>query len=301
MISKLFSHTVMGVPIVYREKIYGAIALMVTERERKLDHQDLLVAEEIGRKAGLALDNALLYRTAQKAIASRDEFLSIASHELKTPVTSLKLLLQMTRRSVDPSKESMPNPEKLASALDQANLQINRLTSLIDDLLDVSRIETGKIVYQFQSIDFSQLVTEICERYQEHLKSHGSHLSFSVQDNIHILGDRLRMEQVLLNLLTNAAKYGEKKPVHLQLSKINNVATLKVKDEGMGIPEDKLEKVFDRFERAVHASNISGLGLGLYISKEIVEAHMGKIWVESLLGRGSTFIIEIPIYLGEHK
>lgn len=293
------SHTAMGVPIVYGEKIHGAIAVMVSEPNRKIDQQDLLIAEEIGRKAGIALENAMLYRTAQKAISARDEFLSIASHELKTPITSLKLLLQMTRKSVDPETGLMPQAERLAETLDQSNLQINRLITLIEDLLDISRIEMGKIQYKFMPLDFSQLVKDMSERYKEHMKTYGCELSTTIEEGIWVMGDRMRLEQVILNLFTNAAKYGEHKPVNLTLNTRENVVRLWVSDQGMGIAKEKLEKVFDRFERAGAASSISGLGLGLYISREIVRAHLGKIWVESEVGKGSTFFVEIPSYKGE--
>ena len=299
ILSRLKTRGAMGVPIVYGEKIHGAIAVMVSESGRQLTHENLLVAEEIGRKAGVAIENALLYRTAQKAIAARDEFLSIASHELKTPITSLKLLLQMTRKSINLEIGKVPEAHKLADILDQANLQVDRLVNLIEDLLDVSRIEMGKIHYKFAPIDFSELTHEMCERYREHLKTYGCDLTTNIEEGILIMGDRMRLEQVMLNLLTNAAKYGEQKPVTMKLKRQDKNMRLSISDQGMGIPRDKLEKVFDRFERAVAASNISGLGLGLYISREIVLAHMGKIWVESDVGKGATFFVDIPIYKGE--
>lgn len=296
ILKKLSIHAVMGVPIVYGERIHGAIAIVLSEKNRKFDQQDLMTAEEIGRKAGVAIENALLYRTAQNAIAARDEFLSIASHELKTPITSLKLLMQMTRKTVKPESGAMPNPDKMAQLLDQASQQVDRLINLIEALLDVSRIEMGKIFYQFNQLDFSQLVKDLGERYREHLKTFHCELIMEIDEGITITGDRMRIEQVILNLLTNAAKYGEKRPVKMRLVRRENKVQLSVQDEGMGIPPDKLEKIFDRFERIDQESNISGLGLGLYISREIVLAHMGRIWGESEIGKGSTFYVELPIY-----
>ncbi|WP_408095893.1 PAS domain S-box protein [Peredibacter sp. HCB2-198] len=298
ILQHLGTHSAMAVPMVYGDKIYGAISLNLSDKNRNYDQEHLLIAEEVGRKAGLAIENSLLYRTAQKAIAARDEFLSIASHELKTPVTSIKLLLQMTRKSINQEKGGVPVPSKLAQTLDLATDQVNRLTTLIEDLLDVSRIEMGKIVYKFLPMDFSRLVTEMCDRYREHLKTFHCEMECHIEKELTILGDRMRMEQVIINLLTNAAKYGGQRPVTVSLKKKQNVACLEVTDQGMGIPEDKLEKVFNRFERAVDGSNISGLGLGLYISREIVEAHAGKISVTSEVGKGSTFTVEIPIFLG---
>lgn len=297
ILEKLSIHAVMGVPIVYGQRIHGAIAIVLSDKNRKFDQQDLMTAEEIGRKAGVAIENALLYRTAQNAIAARDEFLSIASHELKTPITSLKLLMQMTRKNLMPVSGAIPNPDKMAQLLDQAGQQVDRLITLIEALLDVSRIEMGKIFYRFNPLNLSQLVHDLGERYREHLKTFHCELIMEIDEGITIMGDRTRIEQVVLNLLTNAAKYGEKKTVKMKLVRRENKALLSVHDEGIGIPQDKLEKIFDRFERIDQESGISGLGLGLYISREIVLAHMGRIWGESEMGKGSTFYVELPQYI----
>lgn len=293
LMMRLGCRSSMIVPIIYRDRIHGAISIIISDDERKLTSQDLAMAEELGRRSGVAIENALLYQTAQKAIAVRDEFLSIASHELKTPVTSLKLLLQMTRKGVNPETEIIPTAQKLAVSLDKANTQINRLTNLIEDLLDTSRIQMGKIDYLFQKINFSDLVKDMCESYKDHLSSNGCDLITHIEDNVYVQGDRMRLEQVVLNMLTNAAKYGNQKPVEITVKAMNSLCVMAVKDHGLGINKDKLERVFDRFERAVSSKNISGLGLGLYISREIIKAHNGRIWVESEPYKGAEFTVEL--------
>ncbi len=281
------------VPIRYHGKIYGAITLVKTNGQ-EYGQEEVLVAEEIGNKAGLAIENAMLYITAQKAIEVRNEFLSIASHELKTPLTALKLQLQMTRQEVSPEKNEVPSAEKLARGLDSANTQVNRLTRLIEDLLDVSRIESGRINYNFTSFDVSVFIRELDELYSDTLRHSGCDLTIVTKGATILYADRARLEQVLLNLLSNAGKYGAGRPVTLEVVIEAKHVLFKVRDQGMGIPADKLKTIFDRFVRAVTSHNISGLGLGLYISREIVKAHGGEIWAESD-SQGTTFTVKLPL------
>jgi signal transduction histidine kinase len=282
------------VPIVYGQKIHGTISIIVSDSSRTLTENDLAMAEELGRRAGVAIENAFLYQTAQAAIRTREEFLSIASHELKTPMTALKLLLQMTRKNLTEHPGQVPL-NRVVQVFDQANAQVNRLTKLIEDLLDISRIKVGKLSFELAPLNFSNLAREIGENYRPHLQTYGCKLSVTIEEGLMVEGDRSRLEQVVSNVLTNAAKYGEERPVEMKLLRKENNLLLTVKDRGMGIPSDKLHKIFDRFERAVSSTNISGLGLGLFITKEIVSVHRGRIWVESVLGQGSTFFIELPL------
>ena len=232
----------------------------------------------------------------QTAVRVRDEFLSIASHELKTPITSLKLQLQMTQRQVRPEQGLSPSPEKLAKVLDISTIQVNRLTSLVEDLLDVTRINEGKLSFNYEETDLSRLVKDIVEELAETMRATKCTLRVHAPAPVVVSCDRARIEQVIINLLSNAMKYGAGQPIEISSSLGSKSATLTVKDFGMGIPKDKQEKIFGRFERAVDSRNISGLGLGLYISREIIEAHRGSIRVESEPGKGSTFTIEIPIH-----
>jgi PAS domain S-box-containing protein len=284
----------LAVPIQVRGQVLGLFQFATHELGRILRAEDLSMAEELGRRAGIALDNAQLYETAQKAIQTRDEFLSIASHELKTPMTSLKLQVQMTRRMVDPVENKVPSAARLAKVLDISAVQVDRLTALVDDLLDVSRIESGKLTYEFEPVELGFLVREMVDRYFDHLRSAGCQVTVDVSELVWVKGDRFRLEQVVLNLLSNAAKYGRAQPVEVRVYAEGGRARLVMKDHGIGIAPAMIEKVFERFERASSAGNIGGLGLGLYISREIIRAHGGSIRIESELGQGSVFVVDIP-------
>lgn len=292
---KIGLHHFMMVPITDRVRTVGILAFIQGPGERGFDYEDRLFAEELGRRTGLAIDNAFLYERAQKAILARDEFLSIASHELKTPVTSLKLQIQLTRRNVKPELKQAPSPERLVKFLDIANTQVDRLTRLIEDLLDVSRIQAGKITFDFERVDLAELMRDVISRYADPLREAGCELTLDIQDRVVAEVDKGRFEQVMVNLISNGIKYAPGKPVKISLHGRGKNAELSVQDSGPGIPADRLPRVFERFERAVSSRNISGLGLGLFITKEIVHAHRGRITVESTPGQGANFIVQLPL------
>jgi len=230
------------------------------------------------------------------AVRARDEFLSIASHELKTPLTSLKLKAQMLKRSIEKKDPKACDPERVLSMAVQTDKQVSRLTRLVDDMLDVSRIRSGSLKIEREKFDLCELIDDVVE----HLKDHFTSASCGqpvVEKCDGAIGDwdRLRIEQVISNLLTNAIRYGNGGIVHVQVEVKNGQACLSVRDEGIGIAEGAQEKIFNRFERAINASEVSGLGLGLFITKQIIDAHGGKISVISKLGEGATFLVELPL------
>jgi signal transduction histidine kinase len=162
-------------------------------------------------------------------------------------------------------------------------------------MLDISRISHGKLILSFEEVDLGQLATQVVASFQEQIAAVGAQCAIALEAPVVGHWDRYRLEQVLANLITNAIKYGAGKPIHLSVGTRGDLAILKVKDQGMGIPREGLERIFERFERAVTGVGIAGLGLGLYICRQIVEAHGGKISAESELGIGSTFTVEIPL------
>jgi PAS domain S-box-containing protein len=294
MLQELGANSSMIVPIKARGKIRGSLAFVAGTSKPNFTALDMLLAEDLGRRAGIAIENALLYSSAQSAIRARDEFVSIASHELKTPITSLKMQIQMMLRGISVEKQLAPAPEKLIKALTSSSNQIDRLTVLIEDLLDVTRIETGKLTYKFEQVDLSLMVKEIMERFSEEAKYAKIEFKVHLQDNVMTFCDRYRIEQVLVNLLSNAIKYGSNNLIEVTVYKEQGKAIFIVKDNGMGIAKEMLGKIFERFERAISSTNISGLGLGLYITKQIIDAHQGSIEVESELNHGSTFKVCLP-------
>ncbi len=233
------------------------------------------------------------------AISARDEFLSVASHELRTPLTSLKLQAQTRLRILMQggklAKESL-SPEKLKGMFMRDDQQINRLARLIDDMLDISKIGRGKLKLSLEEFDLAELVREVCEHYRPQFDAAGSAFELTLGTSVVGRWDRHRIEQLVANLLTNAVKYGAGQPVAVSLRRAGgDRVELSVKDQGIGIARENQERIFQRYERAVASTEISGLGLGLYIAKEIVELHGGGIHLESELGRGARFVVDLPL------
>lgn len=279
------------VPLLVRGQVIGAVSFVTSARN--YDAQDLVLAQELARAAALAIDNARLYREAQNAVRLREEFLSIASHELKTPITALQLQVQSLLTGLVRSPEG-PTPERLRRALEMVDRQVNRQTQLVNDLLDVSRISAGRLELHPEAVHLSSLCREVSERFEPELTRTGSNLSLALAPEALGFWDRLRLDQVVTNLLSNAVKYGRGNPIHLATEVTDNLVRLSVQDGGIGIAPESLSRLFNRFERAVSERNYGGFGLGLWIARQIVEAMGGRISVESELGVGSLFRVELP-------
>jgi signal transduction histidine kinase len=220
----------------------------------------------------------------------RDEFLSIASHELKTPLTALKLQAQVFKRNAMKDKDLYYSKEKVNQLIDQMETQASRLSKLVDEMLDVSRIRSGLFVQNKIHFNLSQQLTEIRDQFSSFELGQ---ISFSITPDIFMMGDPDRLAQVFHQLIQNALKYGNSKPIVVSLCVKRGKIIFFVKDSGRGISEDDQNKIFNRFQRAVAASEISGLGLGLYIAKEIVESHGGSISIQSKMDVGSIFTVAL--------
>jgi signal transduction histidine kinase/CheY-like chemotaxis protein len=277
-------------PIAAHGRRHGAIAFLAADPERRFGAAaDRTLAEEIGTRAGAALENARLYHEARAAIAARDEFLSVASHELRTPITALQLRLQSMRR-----RGGFEGDERLAKTLEIADRQVRRLDRLVTSLLDVSRITTGRIRLEPEAVDLGQLASGTVERLAEEAVAAGTPVTFRVEGDTTGRLDRLSIERVLSNLLSNAFKYGAGRPVALSIDGDDESLRLVVEDRGIGIAPEDQDRVFARFERAVSSRHFGGLGLGLYITRKLVEAHGGTIELESHPGAGSRFTVRLP-------
>ena len=247
--------------------------------------RDVTERKKIEARAGL-------YRKAQDEVRERDEFLSIASHELRTPVTSLQLQLQMLQRAL--GREGVEWPESMALKVEALERQTRRIALLVNELLDVSRMRLGRIELRYEDLDLADLARETTAALELEVERTGSRLALDLRGPARGRWDRLRLEQVVTNLVVNAAKFGEGKPILVTVDADPIRARLRVTDGGIGIPEEHHDRVFERFERAVPSQHFGGLGLGLYIAKQIVEAHGGEIRVASAPGKGATFTIELP-------
>jgi signal transduction histidine kinase len=240
-------------------------------------------------------DQVLARHKVEEAVRVRDDFLSIASHELKTPLTPLELKVTSLLRQVEADLESPLPAERVVRELQIAQRQIRKLTELINELLDDSRISAGRLQLSIKEVNLSDLVQEVVARFHQQAVQAGCSIDVGiVGEPITGRWDPLRIEQVITNLLTNALKYGAGKPVHIRAEGGLSNAKLTVQDQGIGIPREYLSRIFDRFERAVTDQHFGGMGLGLYITRKLVAAHGGQIEVQSEPGKGSTFTVELP-------
>jgi signal transduction histidine kinase len=233
-------------------------------------------------------------RELKALLDARDEFLAVASHELKTPITSLGMQLQMTADAIEAAGDQPVPAERLARLVRVSTAQLTRLTSLVDDLLDVARIRSGRLAIELADVDLAALVRETVARMAAPLAQAGCSLDLHAPVSLHGQWDARRLEQVLTNLLSNVIRYASGKPVHVTLTGHPGRATLEVRDFGPGVPEDLRATVFERFDRGKASRNAGGLGLGLFITRQLVAAHGGSIGVESATGGGACFTVELP-------
>jgi PAS domain S-box-containing protein len=293
LLRALGMRSVMLVPLVARERTLGAVTLMITESDRRYGPADLALAGDLARRAALAVDNARLFSDLQDAVRAREEFLSIASHELKTPLTSLQLQVQMLQRAAQKDTLARLPADRVLTMLGTAERQTKHLVKLINTLLDISRV-SGHLELRREEIDLAAVVRDVAAQLEPELAVAGCRLTVDAPAPVVGAWDRARLEQVVTNLLSNAGKYGRGQPIAVTLTGTGDRARLVVRDQGIGIAPEHLGRIFERFERAVSAHNYGGLGLGLYIVRQIVEAHGGTIAVTSTPGAGSTFVVDLP-------
>jgi PAS domain S-box-containing protein len=247
-----------------------------TERRAAEETARRLVAETAARHA------------AQEAVAARDDFLAVAGHELRTPLTALLFHADTLARA----GTGLP-PEAAARASKVAR-SARRIALLVDELLDVTRISVGRLSLEREAVDLSELAREVVARNAEPAALAGSPLRLEAPRPIHGSWDPGRIEQIADALVANALKYGRGRPIEIRVEEDGGVARLVVRDHGIGIAEEDQARIFERFERAASVRHYGGLGLGLWIVRQVVEAHGGRIAVASVLGQGSTFTVELP-------
>jgi signal transduction histidine kinase len=267
---------------VMRELLVGLLTL----------HEDLQYERSLRGVAEQQSDR--LVADLRDAVAARDEFLSVASHELRTPLSTLRLQTTTLRRWL--TQASLPEYEPvLTKHFAVIDRQVGRLEKLTAELLDVSRITSGRLELHRESVDLVVLVREIVDRFRADQTRSVPAIVFESDPSVVGEWDPFRIDQVASNLLVNAIRYGEGKPVHVSVRAADAAARIIVRDEGIGIAADQKERIFERFERAVSSSNYGGLGLGLWIARQVVDAHDGAIEVDSEPGRGATFTVTLPL------
>jgi signal transduction histidine kinase/HAMP domain-containing protein len=292
VLRELGLHSAISLPLTARGQPLGAILLASARPGVPYGPRDLALAQELAWRASIAVDNARLYRQAQDTIRLREEFLSVASHELHTPLTPLQLQLQTLKRAL--ATRGSATSSELTLKLESALRQVKRLSRLVDDLLDVSRITAGRLSLQREEMDLAELTRELVERFGEQAEAAGCAVHIDAPGLVSGAWDCFRLEQVLVNLLSNALKYGAGRPVDIQVVADGGLATWSIRDQGIGIAPEHLQRIFGRFERAVSARAYGGLGLGLFIAHQMVHAHGGTLRVWSQPGAGSTFTVTLP-------
>ncbi len=279
----------MSVPIKDRGKVVGVISFILSTGERRYTQDDLLMAEQLGERAGAAIGNALLYKQARDAVRIRDEFMLVAGHELRTPLSALSL----HHEALTNTRDDTPL-QKVRERGVKLKAQTDRLARLIEELLDVSRISAGRLSLDVEDVDLDVLLREAADRMRVELERARSQLHLETEP-VRGRWDRGRLDQVITNLLSNAVKYARGKPVTACVRMHEGAAQIIVKDEGIGIAPADQARIFERFERAVPSRKYGGLGLGLWITSRLVASHGGTITVESSLGAGATFTVTLPL------
>jgi PAS domain S-box-containing protein len=247
------------------------------------------ITEEKRREA----ERALLLQETRAAVRVRDEFVSVASHELKTPLTPLQLRLEALKAAAEKEPSEPITAARVIKAVEVAQRQVRRLADLVESLLDVSRLSTGRLQLRLAEVDLTAVTREMISQLQQQAQSAGCEVRLEAPGPVRGMWDQLRLEQVVTNLLTNAFKYGAGRPIHLRTWEEAGKAKLQVKDEGIGIDPAHHRRIFGMFERAVSDRHYGGLGLGLYITRQIVESLGGTIYVDSVPGQGATFTVEL--------
>ena len=284
-------HAVLVLPLVARGVRLGAVSLVAATAERRFAEADVQLATELVRRASLAMDNARLYRELENSVRVRDDFLAVAGHELKTPLAATLLHTQSVLRL---ARRDGTTP-RLVERLCKAEASTLRLERLIDELLDVSRITSGRLRLELDSVNLSDVADEVVATYNDETRLRGCSLLARIEPDVVGVLDRLRVQQVVGNLVDNALKYGRSKPVELELTREDEWATFRVSDHGIGIEPGQQSRIFERFERAVTTREFGGFGLGLWIVRQIVEAMGGEIGLASTPGRGSVFSVRLPL------
>ena len=266
------------------------------------DENDLALVESMAAHAAIKAETIKLNqdlrranRKLEEAVELRDTFISIASHELRTPLGAMQLLVELLRRRADGAADGVVPAEVCTEKLTAIERQVGRMSSLVDRLLDVSRISEGRYGLQFEEVDFAAVVREAAGRIREGENGAvGDRLSLHLPDSVVGLWDRARIDQIVTNLISNAVKYAGDSPIEVSLEERDDWVELRVADAGDGIAASEQERIFKRFEQCDNENRRDGLGLGLWIVREMVEAMDGRIEVDSQEGRGATFSVRLP-------
>ncbi|MGV8861801.1 MAG: hybrid sensor histidine kinase/response regulator [Pseudomonas sp.] len=265
-------------------------------RQRKAVKQQVEALEQSRREQEALLKQLQSTQNElEHAVRMRDDFMSIVSHEVRTPLNGLILETQLRKLHLAKGNVAAFTLDKLSAMVDRDERQIKSLIRLIEDMLDVSRIRTGKLSIRPSRFDLAQLVSNLLESFSAQMSNAESTLSFTAEGPVMGTWDEFRIEQVVVNLLTNALRYGSHNPIDVRVYCDGGQARVDVLDHGIGVSEENQKRIFQQFERVSANHVIAGLGLGLFISEQIVAAHGGSISIDSEEGKGSLFRVSLPL------
>jgi PAS domain S-box-containing protein len=230
------------------------------------------------------------HEQAKASVRMRDEFLAVASHELRTPLSTLVLRLGLLQHHI-----SKGDLEEVSASANRAEEQASRIGRLIDRLLDVSQLASEKLKLELRKCAPDEIVRTAAERLSEQASNAKCEVSLDLQEGLTIRADKFRLDEAISNIIANAIKFGPGKPIEIELKATDDAAVIVVEDEGIGVPEEDLARIFGRFERATKSRHHSGLGLGLYIARQLIEKHGGAIRAENRSKGGARFVIELPL------
>jgi signal transduction histidine kinase len=275
-------------PLGARGQAFGALALASADPQRRYGPEDQALFSDLARRMALALEHARLDREVRSDARAMEDFMHVASHELRGPLSAMQLAVQLLARDLE-----RDHKEKASERIRLLERQAERLNRLSEALLDVSRIDTGQLTLVREELDLSALARDVMASHLDEAQAAGVVMEVDARGRVPCLADPERVEQVLSNLLSNALKYGRGTPVKVRVYGEEGYALLAVMDGGIGISKENQTRVFERFERLVPRS-AGGLGLGLWIARGLVEAHGGRIEVQSAPGQGATFTVRLP-------
>ena len=264
-------------------------------QSKAMKHQVEALEQSRREQETLLAQLKVTQRELEHAVRMRDDFMSIVSHEVRTPLNGLILETQLRKMHLARDNAAAFTMEKMQAMVDRDERQIQSLIRLIEDMLDVSRIRTGKLSIRPSTFDLSQTVANLLESFAAQISAAQSRVNFTACQSVTGQWDEFRIEQVVSNLLTNALRYGARKPVEVSVYVEGANAIIDVRDQGIGISEENQQRIFHQFERVAGSDVVNGLGLGLFISEQIIAAHNGSISVHSTLGEGALFRVSLPL------
>jgi PAS domain S-box-containing protein len=292
ILRELGMRSLLCVPIEGRSGVEGVIMLVASVDPHRYATEDIVLARELAARAAVSLENGRLLSEALEAVKARDDFLAVAAHELRTPLTSLLLQIQILSRALE--RNPSATDAAAARSATAAQSQARRLSTLVDGLLDVSRLASNRLWLRVEEMKLDELVDEVMTTMAPDFRRANCAVTVSIPPDVVVKWDRVRIEQVLTNLMSNAMKFGAGNPIEVQAAATDTQVEIAVRDHGIGISREDQQRIFGRFERAVPTRHFGGLGLGLYISAQIVRSHQGSFQVESEPGQGACFTVRLP-------